>query len=143
MCSQNQARLIYIYIYTHRVLPQTSRIILCKTSPDPIWFWLTVSAFGQMDLVWKQASMQFKSSSPLLANASQLIWTEYELDPAYLTGRVFSVITQIVYVRTIRCQTRMEMDHIHAAVTCWDDLVQPSITASRMMLLLRVSFLRW
>ena len=22
------------------VFPQTSRIILCKTSPDPVWFWL-------------------------------------------------------------------------------------------------------
>jgi len=22
------------------ILPQTARIILCKTSPDPIWFWL-------------------------------------------------------------------------------------------------------
>ena len=36
------------------VLPQTSRIILCKTSPGPIWFWLTVSGFGQTDPVRKQ-----------------------------------------------------------------------------------------
>ena len=27
------------------VLPQTARTILCKTSPDPVWFWLTVSGF--------------------------------------------------------------------------------------------------
>ena len=27
------------------VLPKTAWIILCKTSPDPVWFWLTVS-FG-------------------------------------------------------------------------------------------------
>ena len=29
------------------VLPQTALIILCKTSPDPIWSWLTVSGFDQ------------------------------------------------------------------------------------------------
>ena len=40
------------------VLPQTSRIILCETSPDPIWFWLTVSGFGQTDPVRKQAGVQ-------------------------------------------------------------------------------------
>ena len=28
------------------VISQTSRIILCKTSPDPIQFWLTASGFG-------------------------------------------------------------------------------------------------
>ena len=36
------------------VLPQTAQIILCKTSWDPIWFWLTVSGLGQIDPVWKQ-----------------------------------------------------------------------------------------
>ena len=49
------------------VLPQTSRIILCKTSPDPVWFWLTVSGFGQTDPVRKQAGVQ-EPSGPLLAN---------------------------------------------------------------------------
>ena len=38
------------------VLPQMVWIILCKTRLDSIWFWLTVSGFGQMDPVWKQAS---------------------------------------------------------------------------------------
>ena len=52
--------------------PQTSWIILCKTSPDTIWFWLTMSGFGQMDLVWKQASVQ-DSFGTLLANASKPI----------------------------------------------------------------------
>ena len=51
------------------VLPQTARIILCKTSPDPTWFWLTVSGLGQTDPVRKQAGEQ-GSSGPLLANAS-------------------------------------------------------------------------
>ena len=54
------------------VLPQTSRIILCKTSPDPVSFWLTVSCFDQTDPVRKQAGVQ-ESSVPLPANASQLI----------------------------------------------------------------------
>ena len=49
------------------VLPQTSRIILCKTSREPVSFWLTVSGFGQMDPVRKQANVQ-ESSGPLLAN---------------------------------------------------------------------------
>ena len=40
------------------VLPQTSRTILCKTSPDLIWFWLIVSGFGQTDPVRKQAGVQ-------------------------------------------------------------------------------------
>ena len=65
------------------VLPQTSRIILCKTSPDPIWFWLTVSGLGQTDPVRKQAIVQ-ESSGPLLANASQPSRTGCELDPACL-----------------------------------------------------------
>ena len=55
------------------VLPQTSRIILCKTSADPIEFWLTVSGLGQTDPVRKQAGVQ-ESSGPLLANASQPDW---------------------------------------------------------------------
>ena len=67
------------------VLPQTSRIILSKTSPDPIWFWLTVSGFGQTDLVQKQAGVQ-ESSSMLLASASQPIWTGCESDPECLLG---------------------------------------------------------
>ena len=39
-------------------LPQIAQITLCKTSLDLIWFWLTVSGFGQMDLAWKQADVQ-------------------------------------------------------------------------------------
>ena len=35
------------------VLPQTAQIISYKTSPDPVWFWLTVSGFGQTDLIQK------------------------------------------------------------------------------------------
>ena len=51
------------------VLPQTSRIILCQTSPDLIEFWLTVPGFGQTDPVRKKTIVQ-ESSGPLLANAS-------------------------------------------------------------------------
>ena len=55
------------------VLPETSRIKkLCKTSPDPVEFRLTVSGSGQTDPVRKQANVQ-DSSGPLLANASQPI----------------------------------------------------------------------
>ena len=52
------------------VLPQTSQIMLCRTGPGPIWFWLAVSGLGQTDPVRKQASPQ-ESCSPLLANASE------------------------------------------------------------------------
>jgi len=41
-----------------------------KTSLDPIWFWLTESGFGQMDLVRKQASVQ-ESLGLFLANNSK------------------------------------------------------------------------
>ena len=67
------------------VLPQTSRIILCKTSQDPIKFCLIVSGFGQTDPVRKLAGVQ-QSSGPLLANASQPIRTGCESDPACLLG---------------------------------------------------------
>ena len=67
------------------VLPQTSRIILCKTSADPIEFWLTVSGFGQTDPVRKQAGVQ-ESSGPLLANPSEPIRVGRESDPACLLG---------------------------------------------------------
>ena len=56
------------------ILPQTSWIILCKTSPHPIYFWLIVSGFGQTDPVRKQASVQ-ESSGPLLAKAFRPIRT--------------------------------------------------------------------
>ena len=35
------------------MLTQTAWIALCKTSPHPIWFWLTVPGFGQTDPVCK------------------------------------------------------------------------------------------
>ena len=37
-------------------LPQMVWIILCKTRLESVWFWLTVSGFGQTDPAWKQAS---------------------------------------------------------------------------------------
>ena len=36
------------------ILLQRVQIILCKTRPVPIWFWLTTSGFDQTDLVKKQ-----------------------------------------------------------------------------------------
>ena len=67
------------------ILLQMAQIMLCKSIPDLIWFWLTVSGFGQTDPVWKQAGVQ-KSSSPLLADASKPIRVRCELDPACLLG---------------------------------------------------------
>ena len=46
---------------------------------------LTVSCFGQMDPVQKQAGVQ-ESSGPLLAKASRPIQIRCELDPACLLG---------------------------------------------------------
>ena len=69
------------------ILPQTSQIMLCRTRPDPIWFWLTVSGFGQTDPVRKQASPQ-ESCSPLLANATEPTQTGCKSDAACLLGSV-------------------------------------------------------
>ena len=67
------------------VLPQTSRILLCKTSPGPIQFLLIVSGLGQTCPVRKQADVQ-NSPGSLLANACQPILTECGSDPACLLG---------------------------------------------------------
>ena len=48
------------------ILPQTARIILCKTGSDPICFELTASGFVQTDPVRKRAGVQ-ESSGPFLA----------------------------------------------------------------------------
>ena len=63
------------------VFLQTAQIILCKTSLDPVWFWLTVSGFGQTDPFQKQ-----ELSGPLPANASELIWIRCKSDPECLLG---------------------------------------------------------
>ena len=73
------------------VLPQTARFILCKTRPDPIWFWLTVSGFGQTDPVRKQVDVQ-ESPGPHLANAALPIRTGCESDPACLLGYSIGVL---------------------------------------------------
>ena len=65
------------------ILPQVALIILCKTSPDLIWFWLTASGFNQTDPVQKLAGVQ-ELSGLLLANASELIRTGCESDLACL-----------------------------------------------------------
>ena len=78
MCKNHQARFLagcnrpatsFRLSDSDAFVPQTVRIILCKTSPDPTWFWLTVSGLGKTDPVRKQTGVQ-ESSGPLLANAS-------------------------------------------------------------------------
>ena len=61
------------------VFLQMARIMLCKTRPDPIWFWLTVSGFGQIDPVQKQASVQESSSCfwPMLSSWSDANWIQH------------------------------------------------------------------
>ena len=54
---------------------------IVQNCPDPIWFWLTLSCFGQTDPVRKQAGVH-ESSGPRLSNASQPIRTGWETDPA-------------------------------------------------------------
>ena len=66
------------------VLPQTSRITLCKTSPDPIYFWLTVSGFGQTDPVRKQAGVQESSGQCFLADPDRM-----RIGSGMFTGNLF------------------------------------------------------
>ena len=80
------------------VLPQTSRIILCKTSPDPFTFWLIVSGFGQTDPARKQSGVQ-EPSGPLLANASQPILIGCESNPACLLG----IYLKYMYMPVLPC----------------------------------------
>ena len=75
--------LLRFYFSLGCILAQMVQIILCKTGPDPVWFWPTVSGMGQMDPVQKQAGVQ-ESLVPLLANAFELVCTGYESDPACL-----------------------------------------------------------
>ena len=65
------------------ILPQTARIILCKTGSDQICLELTASGFVQTDPVRKQAGVP-ESSGPFLANASEPIRIGCKLDPACL-----------------------------------------------------------
>ena len=80
------------------VHPQTSLIISYKTSLDPIW--LTVSGFGQTDLVQKQAGVQ-ESSGLLLVNASQLIQSRCKSDPARLLGMHAHTHGKVYYVHHV------------------------------------------
>ena len=84
-CRIQRARYQFPTFRLGSVLPQTSQITLCKTSPGPIWFWLIVSGFSQTDPVRKQTGVH-ESSGPLLANVSQPIRTGCESDPACLLG---------------------------------------------------------
>ena len=61
------------------LLPQAASIMLCKTRPDPIWLWLTVSGFGQTDQVRNHAGVQ-DSSGLFLAMACEPIRVGYESD---------------------------------------------------------------
>ena len=95
------------------VLPQTSRILLCKTSPGPIEFWLIVSGSGQTNPARKQANVQ-ESSGPLLASASQPIRAGCESDPACLLGEFRSCVKVEVAVLgspalIVRCTVSVDL----------------------------------
>ena len=67
-------------------------IVLCKTSLDhPIWFWLTVSGFGQKDKVQEQANVKGSSdlllvsaSKPIQSDANQTRHVYWEFDHSWL-----------------------------------------------------------
>ena len=84
-----------------RLFHRRSRIILCKTSPGLIQFWLIVSGLGQTDPVRKQSGVQ-ESSGPLLASVSQPIRTGCESDPACLpgsdAGAVFTCVCTLILI---------------------------------------------
>ena len=65
-------------------LPQTAWILLSKSSPDLIWFWLTVSGFGQTGPVWKQAGVQ---ESPGLITSGQCFYAS--VDQMHIRSSVF------------------------------------------------------
>ena len=71
-------RLLVAFFHTRPCM-----ITLRKTRPDPTWFWLTGTYFGQTDPVRKQAGVQ-ESSGPLLANAAEPIRIGCESDAARL-----------------------------------------------------------
>ena len=70
------------------VFPQTSRIILCKTSPDPVWFWLTASGFGQTDPVSKQAGVQ-ESSDRMPIGPGMFTGNLFGRQSGMFTGNLF------------------------------------------------------
>ena len=86
------------------VLPQTSRIILCKTRPDPVGFWLIVSgSWAKLIRSGSKAGVQ-ESSGPKRANASQQIRTACESEAEvkvpsdkHLTSRETAVFQTINY----------------------------------------------
>ena len=72
-----RTRPVRCYFPTFRlgsVLPQMSRIISCKTSPDPIQFWLIVPGLGQRDPVRKQAKGIRSGSKPVCRNHPARFW---------------------------------------------------------------------
>ena len=50
-------------IWFGSVLPKTAWIILCKISPDRVWFWMALSGCGRNDPFRKKADVQ-ESSGP-------------------------------------------------------------------------------
>ena len=68
------------------VLPRTACIILCKTIPDPIWFWLTVRFWPNGSGPEASCHNVQHPSGPILANASDPIRIGCESEPAMLLG---------------------------------------------------------
>ena len=70
------------------VFLQMARIMLCKTRPDPIWFWLTVSGLAK-----RIRSGVEEPLSLLLAIASEPFWTGCESNPACFLGKCWENTT--------------------------------------------------
>ena len=96
-CSQNWARLCKpdptSHIWFSSVFPKKAWTILCKTDLDPIWkAW---SRFGQMHLVWKQASVE-ESLGPI-SGRTQLAHCQF---CTFRLGCVLPQTSQIILCKT-------------------------------------------
>ena len=86
------------------VLPQMAQIILCKTSPDLIWFWLT----GKF---WPQGSSGCK---PVHKNYRAQFWptllSQSGSDPACLLGRWCN--TTVTIQHWTQCMIQWHVNHL-------------------------------
>ena len=72
------------------VFPKKAWIILCKTTPDPIW--MAWSGFGQTHLVWKQAGVQ-ESSGPV---SGRMQLARYQIPTFRLSSVLPDILDNIV-----------------------------------------------
>ena len=73
--------------------PKKGQIILCKTGPDPIW--MALSGLGQMQLVWKQASVQ--ESSNLVSGRTQPARYQF---PTFRLSYILPQMARIIFCKT-------------------------------------------